>query len=122
MSKIFQSFEVELLADDSNTKEVEAALLDMGPVKINNVCKSLGLSKKGRKVKNVTEIMQAVEDQEIDLADVIDVYNAHEAIKGIRVKKAQNAFKVLFQLFDAFKDVKSFDEAVSEARDHLTNR
>lgn len=107
MGDFLDRFKKEPLADSASDAEVQQALLALGPIKINRVCEALDIDKRGRKAKNVVDIMEAIEEGELDRDDVIDVFNAYVALKDVRIKKTKNAFKVFRVLFDEFKDVRS---------------
>lgn len=101
MGKFFDRMKKELLAPDASLKDIQDALSVLGPVKINRLCKLIGVDPKGRKSQDVDEIIEEiVAGDSFDAPRVIRAYNVIAVLKNTRVDKADDFFDFAEKLKD----------------------
>lgn len=100
---------IDALSPDATIEQVREALSDRSWRKNNQICDTLGISRKGKKGADINRILKEPLDK------VIEAYNIVAATYNKRVEKWLPVVTALTTLIPELVNVKSLDEFKDEA-------
>lgn len=109
-------FKREVIAENASKEEVIERLSNTGPLIVKRLAKALELDTKGRKMKKVSDISEAIDNGELDLEDVIDMYNIGVFLTNFRVKRSRNAMIAFLSFLPEFDGLESFDDFIDRVK------
>lgn len=114
-------FKREVLPENATKEEVIERLSNTGPLIVKRLVKALKLESKGRKMKKVADISEALDEGKLELDDVIDMYNIGVFLTNFRVKRSRNAIIVFLSFLPEFDGLKSFDDFIGRLKGIVNN-
>lgn len=98
--------EKTVLPVNANIEQLQDALADLGPIKVNQVMKNLELNPRGRKAQDMFEIVTAIKNDKVSLNDAVAAYNSVVGAMNARRDRVKDFFtkENIEDIFDDLSD------------------